>query len=212
MLVLVDTRASNLESVLGALRRVGISVSVSRSAHDVERASAIILPGVGAFAQGMSSLREQGLVEVLRRRIQKDKIPTLGICLGMQMLADSSEEYGHHDGLGVLGGRVVRLQAAGAKFRVPNIGWCDTRPTKSGSLFPDVASVRSFYYVHSFHFECDDESAVAATIDFGGKPITVAVENENIFGVQFHPEKSQGSGLDLLDRFFRKLSDDGRGH
>jgi glutamine amidotransferase len=206
MLVMVDTEASNLESVLGALRRIGVSVSVARSADGIESASAIILPGVGAFAQGMGSLRERGLVDVLRRRIQKDKIPTLGICLGMQLLAESSEEHGQLEGLGVLKGRVVRLQPGGKEFRVPNIGWCDTRPTKPSALFPDATDVRSFYYIHSYHFECDDESAVAATIDFGGRPITVAVAQGNIFGVQFHPEKSQGSGLDLLDRFFRKLS------
>ncbi len=204
MLVMVDTEASNLESVLGSLRRVGVTPAITQSAEDIQKASLIILPGVGAFAQGMNSLRSKGLVDVLRHRILTNRIPVIGICLGMQMLADTSEEHGRHEGLGIIKGDVLRLHATAPGFRVPNVGWCDTQPTRAGRLFPDPSDMQSYYYIHSYHLKCADPSDAAATIDFGGQSIVVAVERGNIFGVQFHPEKSQDSGLDLLDGFFSK--------
>lgn len=206
MLIMVDTRASNLESVLGALKRVGVGVSVTRSVDDIASATAIILPGVGAFAQGMKALHESGLVDVLRHRVMVDKVPILGICLGMQLLAESSEEHGHQVGLGFVKGKVLRLTPSGTEFRVPNIGWCDTAPEKAGVLFPKAGEMRSFYYIHSYYIQCDRAADVAATIDFAGQPVAVAVENENIFGVQFHPEKSQEAGLDLLNGFFKTIA------
>jgi glutamine amidotransferase len=205
MLAVVDTQASNLASVLGAMQRVGVSAHVTRRAADIDKASAIILPGVGAFEQAMNSLMTNGLVEALRRRVLVDKVPIFGICLGMQLLGDSSEEYGDHPGLGILSGKTVRLQPSSIEFRVPNIGWCDTRPTRRGLLFPNDADVRSFYYLHSYHMVCSNDADRAAAIAYSGHDITVAVERKNIFGVQFHPEKSQDAGLDLLDRVFTQL-------
>jgi glutamine amidotransferase len=204
MLIVIDTQASNLASVMGALHRVGASASVTRYAADIARASAIVLPGVGAFEQGMNSLTTSGLVDALRRRVLVDKVPIFGICLGMQMLGESSDEYGDHPGLGILNAKTIRLTPNSTEFRVPNIGWCDTRPTRRGLLFPDT-HIQSFYYLHSYHMVCADNADRAATIAYGGQDVTVAIERENIFGVQFHPEKSQDAGLDLLDRVFTRL-------
>jgi glutamine amidotransferase len=149
----------------------------------------------------MASLREQGLVEPIRRAARAG-VPVFGICLGMQLLADESEEFGQHEGLGVLPGRVRKLPGAPG-FRVPNIGWCDVTPKRAGRLFP--AGGGTFYHVHSFYLEPKDPSVVAATIDFGGRDVAVAVETGNLFGAQFHPEKSQDDGLGVLAAFFDGL-------
>ena len=204
MIALINTQASNQSSVLNAIRRIGAEVHVTNDANDVERASAILLPGVGAFEQGMAVLRENHLVEPIRRRAAEGT-PLMGICLGMQLLALSSDEHGHHPGLGLVRARVVRLRPTNADYRVPNIGWCDARPVKTGVLFPDQNVSPSFYFLHSYHMECEDTDAVAATIDYGGQAIAVAVEQGNLFGVQFHPEKSQDDGFSLLKRFFEHL-------
>lgn len=201
MIAVVNLQISNLRSVMNALRRVDCDPSVTDSAGDIERADAIVLPGVGAFGKAMDALRDKGLVEPLRRRVLGDSVPLLGICLGMQLLADSSEEHGRHVGLGLVPGRVTRLAPRTAGFRVPNIGWYGVRPAGSGRLFPEAAVEQSFYFVHGFHLGCADVADVAATIDYGGQAVTAAVERANIFGVQFHPERSQDAGLDLLKRF-----------
>jgi len=179
MLTMIDLGISNLQSVSEAFRRIGAPVEVA----DRPGSGPVILPGVGAFGPAMQRLRERGLVEALRGR------PVLGICLGMQLLADESEELGLHRGLGLIRGRVVRLTGD----RVPNIGWCDVDGIGGG---------RSFYFAHSYHFECD---AAAGTIQYGGRRITAAVRQGQIFGVQFHPEKSQDAGLDVLAAIVKEL-------
>ena len=206
MIVLIDTQASNQSSVLNALQRIGAGVRVTSAAADVERASVILLPGVGAFEQGMAVLRTHRLVEPIRRRVTGGT-PLLGICLGMQLLAHSSDEHGHHEGLGLLRSQVVRLVPTDTDYRVPNIGWCDARPTKAGVLFPDLKATSSFYFIHSYHMQCIDAEDVAATIEYSGQEVAVAVERGNVFGVQFHPEKSQDDGFDLLTRFFSHVAD-----
>lgn len=170
-------------------------------ASEIEHADAIVLPGVGAFAAAMDSLKARRLVDPLRRRIGAGGVPLLAICLGMQLLAETSEENGAHEGLGLIPGRVIRLEPNGAAFRVPNIGWYACRPLKDGALFQQRCASESFYFVHSYHLACTDADTVAATIDYGGQPVTAAVERGNILGCQFHPEKSQDSGLQLLRRF-----------
>lgn len=199
--LIVDMKVSNLRSVANAFERIGAKTTVSGDPATVAEAKALVLPGVGAFEEAMSNLNDQGLVEVLRQRAGQDRVPLIGICLGMQLLADASEEHGEHEGLGLIGGRVTRLQANDPSYRVPNIGWCDTHPDKASILFPETDDVRSFYYVHSYHLNCADASDAAAHIEFSGQDVTVAVERDNIFGAQFHPEKSQDTGLDMLERF-----------
>ncbi|HXX74271.1 MAG TPA: imidazole glycerol phosphate synthase subunit HisH [Nitrospiraceae bacterium] len=201
MIALVDLRISNVGSIRHALARVGCPDTVEATAASVPRASALIIPGVGSFGDGMASLREQGLVEPIRRAAQEG-MPLFGICLGMQLLAFESDEHGRHEGLGLLEGRVVTLAPTDPRFRVPNIGWCDVRSIRSGVLFGDQPG-GCFYHVHSYHLVPKDRRVIAAAIDYSGQEIVVAVEQENIFGVQFHPEKSQDDGLDFLARFVR---------
>lgn len=186
MLTIVDIGLSNLGSVHQALNRVGASSMTARSGAELRAATAIILPGVGAFGDGMSALRTQGLVEPLRRHAGAGR-PLLGICLGMQLLADESEEHGCHEGLGLIPGRVVRLAPDDPSLPVPNIGWCDIGETP-------------FYFAHSYHLVPDDPADGIAEIDYGG-PVVVAARRGSVSGVQFHPEKSQDAGLQLLETF-----------
>lgn len=200
MLTVIDTQTCNIQSVCNALKRIGADFEIATERDTLATADAIILPGVGAIAPAMAALRERGLVNVLTEKASQG-VPILGICLGMQMLAESSTEHGDHDGLGLIPGSVIRLEISEPDCRVPNIGWYDCRPEGNGVLFPASAKNQTFYFVHSYHFVCTDRTSVAATIDYGGQKIAAAVERGNVFGVQFHPEKSQDHGLALLDRF-----------
>jgi glutamine amidotransferase len=203
MIAVVDMGISNIGSVMRALERVGAPRTEKATAENLGDATAVLLPGVGAFGDGMASLVRQGLTAKLRQ-VAAMGTPIFGICLGMQLLADSSEEHGHHAGLGLIGGRVIPLQATQPGDRVPNIGWSDVTPTRKSTLFPSGAG-GSFYHVHSFRLAPTDPSMVAATISFSGDDIPVAVEQGNLFGVQFHAEKSQDDGLDLLAAFLSHL-------
>lgn len=208
MIAIVDMGIGNLGSVYRALERIGAPTAVKAGAAEVERADAILLPGVGAFGDGMASLAAQGLIEPLRRAAGAGT-PLFGICLGMQLLAEESEEHGKHRGLGLVRGRVVRLAASDPAFRVPNIGWCNVVSTRPSTLFPAGAGA-AFYHVHSYRMEPGDPAIVTATIDFSGVPTVVAIEQDNLFGVQFHTEKSQDAGLDLLAAFLAYLRRSGR--
>lgn len=199
-LLIVDMKVSNLRSVVNAFARIGAAIRISDDADEVAKAECLVLPGVGAFSEAMKNLEAKNLISVLQQRAGQDGVPLIGICLGMQLLAESSEEHGHHKGLGLIKGAVNRLVPANDE-RVPNIGWCDTTPDKSGVMFPNTDAGRAFYYVHSYYMECAEPACSAAHISFGGRDVTVAVERDNVFGVQFHPEKSQDAGLDLLKRF-----------
>ena len=208
MIALIDSGICNLASVTNALSRVGARVEVAHTPEGLRGASAIILPGVGAFADGMQSLRDRGFVEPLRQAGKAAK-PILGICLGMQLLVEESEEHGRHEGLGLLPGRARRMTADQAGFRVPNIGWCDVAAAHPGKLYPQAGAAGSFYFVHSYYVETGP-AHVAATIEFSGRKLAAAVERGALCGVQFHPEKSQECGLDLLARWVGSLPGAGR--
>jgi len=199
MTAIIDSGVCNIASIMRALERVGAQFIVTTDAVQVAEASAVLLPGVGTFADGMAALHRNGLVEPLKAHAAKGR-PLLGICLGMQLLADISEEFGEHQGLGLIPGRVRRLPNAPG-HRVPNIGWCDMQVGSSARLFAGVESGASFYFVHSYVMECSDEADSIGTIKWDGSKVTVACQRGNIFGVQFHPEKSQDNGLAFLDRF-----------
>jgi len=203
MLAVVDLRVSNLRSVVEAFARVGASVRVVERPEDLESGDAIVIPGVGAFGDGMASLERQGLVGAIRQQVIERGKPIFGICLGMQLLADESEEHGRHAGLGLVQGRVVRLRPSAADQRIPNMGWCDVTPrARPTVLFGADRTARTFYFAHSYALACADPADVAATIDYGGA-VTAAIERDHVYGVQFHPEKSQEPGLDLLEGFVR---------
>lgn len=207
MIGVIDLGISNIGSVLRAFQRVGSTPALLDDARAVAAAQAIVLPGVGAFGDGMAALQSRGLAAPLQEAARAGK-PILGFCLGMQLLADSSEEYGQHRGLGLIPGKVVRL-APGAGERVPNIGWCDVTARPGARLFRDTPPGTPFYFVHSYHLQCADPGDTAATIAFGKTPVTVAVEHGNIFGLQCHPEKSQDAGLGVLDAFLSVVRERG---
>lgn len=200
MIVIADSGVANLGSVEAAFRRIGVPTKVVADGEAIRRADAVVLPGVGAFADAMAALNERQLIEPIRAAAA-DGVPVMGICLGMQLLAEESAEFGRHEGLGLIPGNVVRLDPAGLGERVPNIGWCDVTPAPHAKLYRDVPPGTAFYFVHSYVLACRSPADVAATIRFGGQPVVVAVERENIHGAQFHPEKSQDAGLSVLSVF-----------
>ena len=197
-LALVDYGAGNLRSVENALRAAGATdVAVTAEAEAVLRADRIVLPGVGAFAASMAALRAlPGMVEALDRRVLWDRVPFLGICVGMQLMADAGEEFGRHAGLGWVPGTVARLEPAEATARVPHMGWNDVTPAAAHP----VVEAGEAYFLHSFAFRTEEAGDLAATTDHGGT-VTAAIARDNMVGVQFHPEKSQAYGLALLERF-----------
>jgi glutamine amidotransferase len=198
MVTILDLDIGNLRSVANAFKRVGVEVSVARTADAAENASVLVLPGVGAFERAMRRLQQSGIGAQVRRHALERRQPLIGICLGMQLLAERSYEHGEFAGLGLIAGEVVQLKPQPPQYRVPNIGWSTVRAARATAMFPEGVDGQSFYHVHSYHLQCRDPRDVAATIDFGGHPVVTAVERDNIFGVQFHPEKSQDAGLNLL--------------
>lgn len=191
---LVDYGAGNLHSVANALRAAGAAdLAVTADPDAVARADRIVLPGVGAFGACMTGLAAvDGMVEAMERRVLAEGAPFLGICVGMQLMAERGEEFGDHPGLGWIPGRVRRLAPTGDE-RVPHMGWNDVVPTSEHPLLAPGEA----YFLHSFAF---DGEGVLATTDHGG-PVPAAIGRDNLAGVQFHPEKSQRYGLDLLGRF-----------
>ena len=193
-LALIDYGAGNLHSVANALATAGCDDLVITADPDaVARADRIVLPGVGAFGACAAALRAiPGMVEAMEARVLHDGVPFLGVCVGMQLMADAGEEMGTHAGLGWIAGRVARL-AATDTAKVPHMGWNDVRPTTPHPLLvPGEA-----YFLHGYAFTGDH---VLATTDHAG-PVTAAIGRDNLLGVQFHPEKSQAYGLALLRRF-----------
>ena len=196
MIAIVDYGMGNVRSVVNALSLLGDSATVMARDEDFASASHIILPGVGAFRDGMKGLTERNVVESLQREVFENKKPFLGICLGMQLLVETGEEGGIHTGLGWIPGVCRRLQVDESQNRLPHIGWNDVTFTES-PLSP--AQKSDVYFVHSYVVDTDP-SLTIGTCEYG-ELFAAAVQKENIFGVQFHPEKSQDSGLELLKRF-----------
>ncbi len=194
-LALIDYGAGNLHSVENALRAAGCTdLTVTADADVVARADRIVLPGVGAFGACAAALRAvDGMVEAMETRVNRDGTPFLGVCVGMQLLADTGEELGSHAGLGWIPGRVRKLEPGTMDAKIPHMGWNDVVPTRDHPLIAPGEA----YFLHSFAFEGQD---ILATTDHAG-PVTAAIGRDTIIGVQFHPEKSQRYGLALLERF-----------
>jgi glutamine amidotransferase len=203
-IALIDYGSGNLRSAERALneaaRRSGAeaAVEVTSDPEIVRQADRLVLPGVGAFAASMEGLRaRQGLIEAMTEAVQERGAPFLGVCVGMQLLADRGLEFGEHAGLGWIAGEVRRLEPDDPELPVPHMGWNTVEPVRAHPLLPEGAAM---YYANSFAFHPADPSVVTATSDHGGR-FTASVARGNITGVQFHPEKSQAAGLELLARF-----------
>jgi glutamine amidotransferase len=198
VITVVDYRLNNLRSLENTLRRLGHDVRVTSDPNDVRTATKLILPGVGAFGDGMRNLNELGLSEPFIEKV-KSGTPTLGICLGMHLLFSESEEFGHHRGLDLLQGRVVKLPA---HLRVPHMGWNQLHPKQANGLTAGIAESSFVYFVHSYYAEPKSPEIVIATTDYEME-FPAIVHTENIWATQFHPEKSQHVGERLLDNFAR---------
>ncbi|MCC3377524.1 imidazole glycerol phosphate synthase subunit HisH [Cohnella sp. REN36] len=195
MIAIIDYGMGNLHSVSKAVERLGCEAVVTSSAEEILAADGAILPGVGAFGDAMRNLRETGLDRVVRELAASGK-PLLGICLGMQLLFEESEEYGRHEGLGLLPGRVVRFQG---DYKVPHMGWNELKFEQASPLFADLEP-GYVYFVHSYHVLPTRREDLLATADYH-QPVTAIVGRGSVHGMQFHPEKSGELGMALLHRF-----------
>lgn len=201
MLAVIDFGAGNLRSVVHALNHIGANdVRVVQDPEGLDGAKRIILPGVGAFGAGMKQLEKQGLIEPLKDAIRAG-VPCLGVCIGMQFLFESSDEMGEFHGLGVFPGHVTRIPNTNG-LKVPHMGWNELRMCQRSSLIADVASGSYGYFVHSYHCVPSRPEDVVAVADYGIS-VTAIVQHDNVYGVQFHPEKSQTMGLQIYSNFLK---------
>lgn len=198
MIAMIDYDAGNIKSVEKALKTLGQEVIVTRDPDTILNAEKAILPGVGSFGDAMEKLHSYGLVEVIHKVVEK-KTPFLGICLGLQLLFESSEETPGVEGLGILKGRIVKIPDNG-ELKIPHMGWNSLHFQNSGRLFENLPQDSYVYFVHSYYLQAEDESIVKATTDYS-TCIHASVEKDNVFACQFHPEKSSDVGLTILKNF-----------
>ena len=202
MIVIVDYDMGNIASIKNMLHRVGYDdVLISSKREDIDKATKLILPGVGAFDQGMKNLQDRGLDEAITEAVKSRLKPILGICLGMQLLGRNSEE-GLKEGLGVLSFDSVRFKPD-TKLKVPHMGWYETHIKMETPLTIGLINeIQRYYYVHSYHAHCDDNASVLMTCDYGYE-FASAVFKGNVYGVQFHPEKSHKFGMKIFENFIK---------
>lgn len=202
MLAILDYGMGNVRSIENAFTLLGEEVCITDDEKILSTAEAIIVPGVGAFSDGMKNLKKKNLLKVLEKEIIHKKKPYLGICLGLEFLAEKSYEGGEHVGFGWIKGKVTQLQPNVSTLRVPHIGWNDIEILKNEGLFQEIHKP-TFYFLHSYYLEVDksEENIVTSICDYGGNKITATLQKDNIYAVQFHPEKSQSTGIKLLKNF-----------
>jgi glutamine amidotransferase len=201
MIAIVDYGLGNIRAFVNLYERLNIKVKVAKIPDDLQEASKIILPGVGAFDHAMMQLNGSGMRDELEKQVLLNKIPVVGICVGMQMLAKSSEE-GKLQGLGWIDGIVKLFDASTIPYRtrLPHMGWNTINPVNESPLLSGFTNESRFYFLHSFYFVCNNELDVIATTDYGIE-FASAVRKDNVFGIQFHPEKSHVNGIQLLNNF-----------
>ncbi len=204
MINIIDYEMGNLRSVEKAFESLGFAARVSADPQDIASADKLVLPGVGAFADCVGNLRTGGFVEPLLAHVKAGK-PLLGVCVGMQMLFDESEEFGRHQGLGLIPGKVVRFPAGmlenGERLKVPHMGWNNLLQKQESPLFAGVEDESYVYFVHSYYCQAENESDVAASCRYGDVEFCASLWHDNIMATQFHPEKSQGIGLQIFKNF-----------
>ncbi len=203
MIGIIDYGLGNLTSVAGAVEKVGFKPEISGDMAVLSDCDKLILPGVGAFGDGMKNLKERGLVEPLTELVMKIAKPILGICLGFQLLAKKSEEFGAHEGLGWIDADVRAIKPDDASLRIPHVGWNELYQTGDSILFDGIPDESLFYYVHTYKMVPADDTLQIGECDYGGR-FSAAIQAGSIFGTQFHPEKSQLHGLAMLRNFLEK--------
>lgn len=199
MITIIDYGMGNLRSVQKAFEKVDVPARISSDPEVIVAAEKVVLPGVGAFRACMHNLEKFGLAEPIREVIRKGR-PFLGICMGLQVLFEEGEEFGRHKGLGILAGRVVRLRLA-KQYKIPHVGWNRIRKKRRLPLLSAIEDNSYFYFVHSYHVRPLDPDLVTTVTDYGGHDFVSSVAKDRLFACQFHPEKSQGQGLQLLKSF-----------
>ena len=198
MIAIIDYDAGNIKSVEKALKTLGQDVVITRDPEAILSADKVILPGVGAFGDAMGKLHDYGLVDVIHQVVKK-KTPFLGICLGLQLMFESSEETPGVEGLSILKGKIVKIPENG-ELKIPHMGWNSLHFQNEGRLFANLPQDSYVYFVHSYYLQAEDESIVKATTDYS-TCIHASVEKDNVFACQFHPEKSSDVGLTILKNF-----------
>lgn len=198
MLLIVDYGLGNLVSVKNMFKKLGVEAVISDDLSKINSASKLILPGVGAFDNGMNLLKQKNLLDTLNKRVLTDKIPVLGICLGMQLLTKSSEE-GSESGLGWIDAHTIKFTFSDNKLKIPHMGWDYVEVKKENKLI-DKKPGQRFYFVHSYYVKCNNQSDIIATCNYGNE-FTCMFNHGNIYGAQFHPEKSLKFGMEVLSNF-----------
>lgn len=204
MIVIIDYGVGNLTSIKNMIKKAGAEAVISGDPGIIEKASKFILPGIGAFDHGMQHLRNAPYFDILNNRVLNEKVPVLGVCLGVQLFTEGSEE-GVLPGLGWIKGKVVKFRLdkmTDSSLKVPHMGWTDVTVQKDSRLFRDMHEDPRFYFVHSYHLLCDDPSDVLVNADYGYN-FAAGVERDNIVGTQFHPEKSHKFGLKIYENFLK---------
>ena len=200
MIVIINYGMGNLHSVYTQCKRVGFELIISSKQSDIENADKLILPGVGHFSKGMEKLKELNLIEVLSKKVIQQETPILGICLGMQLLSKKSEE-GNVTGLGWIDAETNRFSIENnQKYKIPHMGWNNVYTTNKSPIMHGISESDELYFVHSYHLECEAEDIIIGETDYCYRFVS-AIQKDNIYGTQFHPEKSHASGLKILKNF-----------
>lgn len=193
----------NVASVQKTIKKLGFECQITDDHSQIKNSDVIILPGVGSFEMGMKNLKDRGLVEFLNKEVLVNKKPFIGICLGMQLLANYGTEPTLNSGLGWVEGEVVKIESPN-NLNVPHLGWNNVKLIESNALFEN-SDQQDFYFIHSYHFVPKNSSEIALTVDYDGIRVA-AIQKENIVGMQFHPEKSQDAGLSLLNKILNHFA------
>lgn len=201
MVLILDYKTGNLGSLLNMLKKIGVFALISAKEEDIKKAEKFILPGVGAFDRGMKNLKNSGFLPLITEKVMKNKVPVLGICLGMQLFGQSSEE-GKLKGLGWIEAEIIkfRFQGGNRDLKIPHMGWNEISPQKNDPLLDGLDEKSRFYFAHSYHLVCKNKENILATTNYG-YDFSSIVRKDNIWGVQFHPEKSHKFGMKLLKNF-----------
>ncbi|MDC0865583.1 imidazole glycerol phosphate synthase subunit HisH [bacterium] len=200
LVVIIDYQICNLGSVKRAFEECGAEVIISSNPSDLDRATHVVLPGVGAFPTAIKNLKKLGFIESIKKTALQDKIPFMGICLGMQLLADKGFEIEETDGLGLVHGQIIKLSSKGKNTRVPHIGWNELDINCKDSIFDTISDKTDFYFVHSYHFVPKEKNQVISYTPYCDGFVS-AIKKDNILGFQFHPEKSSTAGFRLIKNF-----------